>query len=1764
MLCTQPAIEIEKRANTGGETCVHALGQPTAPMRREDNNLTQQGSGKRRTWAVSMQACIRLCAVLSLATASRVAGAHVPTHSEARTALEALNEHLEAARCARSESPEHAVPRPRPRDGLEAKMQANAAKGLQRASELRRFTLAMSGKDHRNLAAVNTTDEGPCNATCYNYTCDDWDVSGGSVGGVCDYHGHLLENWGAAFEEQWGCNCSSACACSQSMLTCGEAAMASGSSPDALNFTCANSMGTIVSYTCDGKILNTNVTDEVLRCAVEELANTVDLGNLTVVISGNVHLNGSITLPPHLHLNVHGHVSLPRDQTGYGTTDAWSAVPAWPPGQNGSLPGYYYPWLYSWYTSDRLFIVSHGASLHLNNVVLGGGFTDEAYGGLIYSLGGHVSAEFCVFAYGMVNEGSLTSATTQAIGGGAIFTGYHDPLRRVNARNLDFSLTVKNCLFTENWVSSSRLTLKAAGGAIFVSDDCRAPYCATIDNGENNKLRVRVTQTRFANNTAKSYRATPDSFGGGIFLEAQDSGRLHAHVTEAEFWENSANFGGAAAVGYGVELTMSDSSFIQNHAVDVASFGGGGALYTHNKALLSLTNVSGTGNVAHGAYGGGFLFANDGSSVSLRASSLSENVAYRDHGHNGSVGGALSVFKAEASLHDSALRENEAGVGSSVMVEIGSLFAHETDIAVSAPQPASVGYLVHGYLKSGLTIDTCNVHAPGADGRAIASDERVVLRNSDVAGAVVRAELVDVDMSFAKEKESTRHVASCRHVDDEPGLRCSTEYCTDIAIGIECYCPTIYGPRDPAWEGCDDPPLVSVFLERLDRFSSKPDSIQQTFFFKNDGEDVLSWHVDNLRLRRRAWAQGRSTYVAESQDLELMRDWRVYPLEGNLSSCETGNVTIELSSSTGTPAFQAFEYTVDLVSNAYPFHISGPDYSEYTPVNTTVPIMLSVEVSANMDAALSFIQAGNGTRGDAIAGPDTPDADALYRDWSSSQSSASLNGTAGGRLSALVKPIDVAGQWIRGSTGDEKLTAKLARPPASGTTADELNCLVSFLPRDDAYLVDCELDPFAAGDFELSVLVVGDESSGHGDLVGAHRIPAQISCPSSMMYAAGDARRGQTPSCGCAPGQVLNVGSARCTACDAGSFSIEKATKYSPNPCIPCMRLVPGSRTHGEGLADGQEDCTCTAAYYKRWARDYEGDDTVNVSLALDRDEHVASCTMCPDGTKCPTSGLEVETMIIKPGFWRSSLESEKVLPCPEPSVCVGSNQSATLCAPNHEGPFCAACQEGYFRGLEGGCTTCDGVDSNGVLAGLVLLLSLAVLIPGCIGLCAWREARRSQRIAASYTEEEAARIEREKTKSASVGNHALRDLLDAYSNFTVLDYDTLKETSNRAKDSMKIVIGELQLSATLQGNLFTNLPSVQIGTLSALKLVSLDIASLLPLACIVNGYNYHITFLVNTVQPLALFGVLGVFIVSARGRPGLARAADYAGKFVMLYSYFIYANVTGMVFNMYSCQKLDDGHRYLIVDYSIDCDSKGHRAFEWVAALMMLVYPIGLPAAYYALMWPHKDKLSGDFYIRQARDQGEKLTRAEAIEKRNDDKELGYMRFLFYQYSGGMFYFEMLECARKVILCGILTFISPASAAQPLFAMLLFFICFAVLACGHPYADERDTKIAIVAYVTTFLAVLCGFIFMIQEDKRVDQPGTFQVLVVGATFAPLIVSLFITADDARTSIQGFREAQASARAEAGAPCEALPTEPNAHGEGASRETSQPPPPPLG
>ena len=250
---------------------------------------------------------------------------------------------------------------------------------------------------------------------------------------------------------------------------------------------------------------------------------------------------------------------------------------------------------------------------------------------------------------------------------------------------------------------------------------------------------------------------------------------------------------------------------------------------------------------------------------------------------------------------------------------------------------------------------------------------------------------------------------------------------------------------------------------------------------------------------------------------------------------------------------------------------------------------------------------------------------------------------------------------------------------------------------------------------------------------------------------------------------------------------------------------------------------------------------------------------------------------------------------------------------------------------------------------------------------------------------------------------------------------------------------------------------------------------------------DFHDRLLWTTIPPIVIMILLGgtyaVAVYRIRETQGtdLSNVRQKHVSMALLVTCLVYSSVSSMLFQMFACDGLDDGKRYLRADYTIDCDSQKHRAFQIYASLMMLVYPLGIPVVYAVLLFNNRRMLR------------EENCREESLAARSI---LG----LWKPYKPERYYYEVIECSRRILLTGVVVFIYPNSGAQIAAAVAIAVVFVFVSEALAPFHSPWDNWISRLGHAILFVSMYLALLLKVDvsgEDSYSQK--AFEVVLVAA-----------------------------------------------------------------
>jgi len=178
-----------------------------------------------------------------------------------------------------------------------------------------------------------------------------------------------------------------------------------------------------------------------------------------------------------------------------------------------------------------------------------------------------------------------------------------------------------------------------------------------------------------------------------------------------------------------------------------------------------------------------------------------------------------------------------------------------------------------------------------------------------------------------------------------------------------------------------------------------------------------------------------------------------------------------------------------------------------------------------------------------------------------------------------------------------------------------------------------------------------------------------------------------------------------------------------------------------------------------------------------------------------------------------------------------------------------------------------------------------------------------------------------------------------------------------------KQLFGFFQVVVLLRSVYRIPFPTLYIDMLGFFSFTNLDFVSILRTECFMET-NWHTrVYVMGFVCACCLMGTAMAFPLFAcqkrtqqtnKSRGIAARWFKRVANVLLVLGYFIYAAANTVFFQTFNCQKIDSAS-FLRNDLSIDCSNPAHKSATMVAALMVLLFSLGLPLSYLVLLLPHR-----------------------------------------------------------------------------------------------------------------------------------------------------------------------------------------------------------------
>jgi hypothetical protein len=296
----------------------------------------------------------------------------------------------------------------------------------------------------------------------------------------------------------------------------------------------------------------------------------------------------------------------------------------------------------------------------------------------------------------------------------------------------------------------------------------------------------------------------------------------------------------------------------------------------------------------------------------------------------------------------------------------------------------------------------------------------------------------------------------------------------------------------------------------------------------------------------------------------------------------------------------------------------------------------------------------------------------------------------------------------------------------------------------------------------------------------------------------------------------------------------------------------------------------------------------------------------------------------------------------------------------------------------------------------------------------------------------------------------------------------------NTARTKLKLLIGFFQVIVLIGEVYDVEYPQVYADFLGGLNIFTADIFRWLNLQCVLQ-YNYHAVLsiaaalsaisivsasvaLVLTRSPRISTKVIGFInkcssrrILCSKSGAALSVSAVAVAEPLTIFIYLVYPGFSNQFFRAFNCNKIF-GSEYLAADLSINCDESDHKSIGSVSAALICFWTIGVPVLLACACTPAKS----------------------ATQALNSQTTFS---FFTGDYVRRCWYFEAIECMKKVLLTGFAAVFLRGSILQLAVALLAVVVYLVLLLSLQPYSSGSDNVLALLTHTLLGFTLFCSLL---------------------------------------------------------------------------------------
>jgi hypothetical protein len=605
----------------------------------------------------------------------------------------------------------------------------------------------------------------------------------------------------------------------------------------------------------------------------------------------------------------------------------------------------------------------------------------------------------------------------------------------------------------------------------------------------------------------------------------------------------------------------------------------------------------------------------------------------------------------------------------------------------------------------------------------------------------------------------------------------------------------------------------------------------------------------------------------------------------------------------------------------------------------------------------------------------------------------------------------------------------------------------------------------------------------------------------------------------CSSGQEPVDEGTRCQSCPFGKYSAAGTScedcepGLEPNDVIQAIECVQCGQAYiswpGEMCSPcpvGQEadalhiHCVCP--------RDTYNSSALNDNVVQCIGEHnrgklankLASDVCTPCGSlpcvTCGNVGLRIQ-----PGWSNTSTDHHDtvspwfVFQCPNSDACINSEEQR--CQVGHEGVLCNVCMDGYGRS-DNVCTKCNAVNRSPIATLLLLGVTLAT-VAALYYFCCASTSDADKQLDGTHSS-----LQVQLTDNP-LQHDSASDMMPSAAGVAQRSEHAYLFVRVMYQPS-RILIGYFQVVSQIGIVLDIALPPKIQYVFDQLSPLAMNLKTFFQLDCMAAVGFYEEWCARVFILPLLMIAMVALRYYYERRRNLVDDAGDNFRANLFVIVFLLYPSVSNAAFSMFNCKAFDGSQELLHTDYRISCNTSVHKFYCVIALFVIVGFSIGTPATMVCLMLRRMREYSSEngserFVARRVADdlKIDDRTAADAIHDVATGREYS---FLVNAFKSRYYFWEGIDCGRKLLLVGMLVLAGRGSVLQLFVAVCVSFVSLALQLVLQPYKHPEDNLFKVATDVHICLVVTISLIIKALGDHRDEE-----VLAIGFYDSVLVLT---------------------------------------------------------